>query len=218
MLDKNYIAELESLGGKAAKEALSKYANDEFGIFIKKTKSFENMVLDLEEILRELSDEPMPEEDGGMTIYEMVNSDLGTEVAAEVSSQKVELSKTQPDPVEVQVVVKEEAPASQVTVALVPEPVKEEAPASQVEVGDLFELPPNYSPSLITLGRGNAQHVTLPWWIYDWITKNPDWKKHPDKFPHYYAIDTLKSLIYYIKRDGQVKIRETRNSRYFILK
>lgn len=115
--------------------------------------------------------------------------------------------------------VRVEAPIGEV---VEPQPVLsentlEEAVAQIVESEKpVFEIPEGFSPTLTKIGPG-AGYCTLPWWIYDWIAQNPDWKDKPRSFPKAYGEDTIISLIYYIRREGQVRIRETRNSRFIVL-
>jgi len=86
-----------------------------------------------------------------------------------------------------------------------------------VKTDETIELPKNFSPNMQLLGK-NPGYITLPWWIYQWIKDNPDWKSRPTSFEHPSAHQTLFSLIYYIKRNGSVMIRETRNSSFVTLK
>lgn len=88
-------------------------------------------------------------------------------------------------------------------------------PLSGVKV-DKFELPKGFSPNLTMLGKAPG-YCTLPWWIYQWIKETPNWKEDPKAFKHPSAHQTLLSLLYYIRRDGKVLIRETRNSSFVIL-
>ena len=85
-----------------------------------------------------------------------------------------------------------------------------------INTEDEFTLPDNFSPTLHLIGR-NPGYATLPWWIYQWILETPDWKSRPLSFEHPSAHQTLLSLIYYIKRDGSVQVRETRNSSFATL-
>lgn len=214
MLDKNYIAEIEALGGKEAKEALAEYANG-FGISVKKTRSFDNMVKDLESGLLELANEPMPEEQEGMTITDIINaadSMSGQMVFDEPKALATELMIDTPLVEEIKVIDVKDGVAD---IVIKPINVVKEV---VLEVSPNFELPKHFNPTLNMLGNKAANsYVTLPWWIYEWISKNPDWKKNPKSFPHAYGLDSLFSLIYYINRDGFVRIRETRNSSFVVL-
>ena len=96
----------------------------------------------------------------------------------------------------------------------------EEADAELIRLAGEYKLPEHFNPTIILMGAGGSRKgfCTLPWWIFDWINQNPDWKLNPDSCPHYSARDTLRSLIYYIQRDGDVTVRETRNSGFHVLK
>lgn len=92
-----------------------------------------------------------------------------------------------------------------------------QAPTSDSEtVSDELAWMEGFTPSIIMMGRSvsNAGFYTCPYWIYDWMKQNPDWYKHPDGCPHYSARQTLKSLAWYMHRDGMVTVRETRNSQF----
>ncbi|AAX78756.1 Inh minor capsid protein inhibitor of 21 protease [Escherichia phage RB43] len=111
--------------------------------------------------------------------------------------------------------VKDVAPEVADQIKLVPDVVEASVTASDESKADMAWLD-GFSPTIVLMGRSARSngYYTCPWWIYDWIKKNPDWYKDPDQCPHYSARDTLKSLVYYIKRDGQVTVRETRNSSF----
>ncbi|ADG60088.1 minor head protein inhibitor of protease [Acinetobacter phage Acj9] len=208
MLDIEYISELEQMENKKdAKDALAKYAS-QFGIQLKKTRAFDNMVKDLEEGLKALANEPMPEQNEGMTIHDMVANIVETGVAQEAKVESVvdNVVEVAIDPVET---------ASEVKIGI--EITGAISSDNKEELDKLFELPKNFSPTLIKLGS-NPGYCTLPWWIYEWIRDNENWKEAPNSFPHAYGVDTLYSLIYYIRRDGFVKVRETRNSSFITLK
>lgn len=244
-MDYQYIEDLRALEDKKeAKEKLVEYAN-QFGIKVKKTRSFDNLVLDIEAGLKELESEPMPEDNEGLSISDLIDADddlagkndfvEGHDGAKEEAKLLFDGPTETPAVYEVKpgdaLVNSISAPVGDVVVSVMHqdgadviveapvEPISEEALDTAVQTiieTELFELPENYSPSLIKIGPG-AGYCTLPWWIYEWIAENPEWKSNPYSFPHHYGVDTLLSLIYYIKREGQVRIRETRNSRFFVL-
>lgn len=240
MLDKDYIAEIGALEKKEAKEKLAEYA-ETFGIKLKKTKAFDNMVADLEVELAKLANEPMPEHNDGLSIYDLIQADdeaKGTAIFKDEAKEEARL------------LIDSVTDAPQVTVTDIDphfakpmDPVKGvilEAPIGDsvitvsddkvhtipvtaiikedkvVKTAEEFTLPDNFSPTLHLIGR-NPGYATLPWWIYQWILETPDWKSHPLSFEHPSAHQTLLSLIYYIKRDGSVQVRETRNSSFATL-
>ena len=240
MLDKDYIAEIGALEKKEAKEKLAEYA-ETFGIKLKKTKAFDNMVADLEVELAKLANEPMPEQNDGLSIYDLIQADdeaKGTAIFKDEAKEEARL------------LIDSVTDAPQVTVTDIDphfgkpmDPAKGiilEAPIGDsvitvsddkvhtipvtaiiqedkvVKPAEEFTLPDNFSPTLHLIGR-NPGYATLPWWIYQWILETPDWKSRPLSFEHPSAHQTLLSLIYYIKRDGSVQVRETRNSSFATL-
>lgn len=240
MLDKDYIEEIRVLDKKEAKAKLDEYAS-QFSIKLNKTKSFDNMLIDLEVELQKLADEPMPETIG-LSITDLIDADdaaTGKSVFIEEVKPEAQLlidSVSNSEPVKI-VDVQDIDPGFKVETPVIKdegfsvttESNGDEGLHAEVNLtvaGNLeidtpsinfnFNLPDNFSPSLYLMGKAPG-YATLPWWIYEWITLNPQWKSNPNSFPHHYGTDTLLSLIYYIKRDGQVRIRETRNSRFFIL-
>ncbi|ADB81681.1 minor head protein inhibitor of protease [Enterobacter phage CC31] len=250
MLDKDYIAEIGALEKKEAKEKLAEYA-ETFGIKLKKTKAFDNMVADLEVELAKLAEEPMPEDNDGLSIYDLIQADdeaKGTAIFKDEAKEEARLliDSVSADAPQVKVTdidphfgkpmdsvkgVILEAPIGDSVIA-----VSDDGEVHKIPVGnmtqdefneamdkvvkvietDTFELPADFSPSLHLIGR-NPGYATLPWWIYQWILENPDWKSRPLSFEHPTAHQTLLSLIYYIKRNGSVQVRETRNSSFVTL-
>lgn len=234
MIDIQLIDELRALPIKEGKEKLAEYAAN-FNITVKKTRSFDNMVEDIKAAFAELADEPMPDQNEGLSINDLI--------AAADQGDNVELLVDQPvvDAVEVldvavedkliqdykilNVVESEDSPQVELAVEIKPVKAIEHIVLTATiekevvkDESDSIILPKSYSPSLQMIGSGHMAYVTLPWWIYEWVSKNPDWKSKPHSFPHYHGIDSLLSLIYYINRNGQVRIRETRNSSFVILK
>ena len=115
--------------------------------------------------------------------------------------------------------VKEVAPEIADQIEIVPDALQ--APTSDSEtVSDELAWMEGFTPSIIMMGRSvsNTGFYTCPYWIYDWMKQNPDWYKHPDSCPHYSARQTLKSLAWYMHRDGMVTVRETRNSQFYTFK
>ncbi|AJD81991.1 inhibitor of prohead assembly protein [Yersinia phage vB_YenM_TG1] len=233
MIDKNFITELKALEDqKEAKRQLIEYA-ESFNIQVKKSRSFDNLVLDISEKMSELSGEPMPEKNEGLLIGDLiqaVDEAEGKAVFNEASDEAKELINSVSDSVETKEIVFEvkqpeytpnkievieptqelEEVVVTAEVEIVLEPIPEVEPTTQ------YELPSNFSPTIILIGK-NPGYYTCPFWIYDWISKNPDWTSNPKSFPKASVHNTLLSLLYYIKRDGKVIIRETRNSSFITL-
>lgn len=241
MFDKEYFEELRAIAAsddkeaqKAAKTELADYAK-QFDIKVKKTLSLENMIEFVETELTKLASEMEEEtQEEGTSINDLI-------LAADTADDKVVFDEVDPSLVEAmkepEIVIeetKEESPAVEPVVEEVKSDV-EEAPEVKVEspVANIFSdeaehrSPAHdtdsfcdltgFRPTICLIGGGRG-YYSCPWWIFDWIVNTPDWKKYPERFPHAYVHDTLKSLIYYIKRDGSVKVRETKHSQFHTLK
>lgn len=236
IMDHQYIEELRQLDDKKeAKAKLIEYA-EQFGLQLKKSKGFDNLVLDIEAGLKELAAEPVDEVEGGLSISDLIDADdeisgakahiEGETEAKEEAVLLFDAPSEAPSVIEVPVQIPEkelrvEAPIGEV---LEPQPVLSEntieeavAQITESENSELFKLPADFSPHLILMGK-NPGYVTLPWWIYQWIKETPDWKSRPTSFPHPSAHQTLFSLLYYIYRNGSILVRETRNSSFVTLK
>lgn len=223
MLDQAYIDEIKTLGVKESKEKLAEYAA-QFNIFVKKTRSFDNMVADIKDELTKLANEPMPEQPSeGLTITDLIQAsdEISGKSVFEGEAKESALAALRGEIVEPKEIVDEKpvetAPTEQVEVVEQKEIKQDEPEVQEVVEQSEFQLPPNFSPTTQMLGRAHTAYVTLPWWIYEWITKNPQWKTDPNSFPDFHGVKTLLSLIYYIQRDGFVRIRETRNSSFVVL-
>ena len=241
MFDKEYFEELRAIAAsddkeaqKTAKTELSDYAK-QFDIKAKKTLSLENMIEFVETELTKLASEMEEETPAeGTSINDLI-------LAADTADDKVVFDEVDPSLVEAmkepEIVIEETKEESQAVEPVVEE-VKsdvEEAPEVKVEspVANIFSdeaehrSPAHdtdsfcdltgFRPTICLIGGGRG-YYSCPWWIFDWIVNTPDWKKYPERFPHAYVHDTLKSLIYYIKRDGSVKVRETKHSQFHTLK
>lgn len=235
MLDKVYVEEIRALDNKESKNKLAEYGK-EFGIDLKKTKSFDNMLADLEEELQKLANEPLPEGNGGLSISELIDAadkadghlvlDETNEEASlligSIGNPVIQI--TEPLDMEVSEELKEKAAEHGLEVVVTDklsdntfEEAVEHIKQAEEKSMSKFQLPEGYGPKFTLIGRAPG-YMTLPWWIYQWIEENEDWKDHPLDFAHPTAHDTLMTLIYYIQRDGSVTVRETRNSRFITLK
>ncbi|ALA45331.1 minor capsid protein inhibitor of protease [Enterobacter phage phiEap-3] len=185
-IDYEKVEGFKALEQKEAKLQLATYAQETFDVKLNRQKSFENMLADLE---------------------------------AAVPAEKPELLIDSPDPeiatYEGEQSVPGVAPEVADQIEIVPDALQ--APVSDSEtVSDELAWMEGFTPSIIMMGRSvsNTGFYTCPYWIYDWMKQNPDWYKHPDGCPHYSARQTLKSLAWYMHRDGMVTVRETRNSQF----
>lgn len=236
MFDKEYFEELRAIAAsddkeaqKTAKTELADYAK-QFDIKVKKTLSLENMVEFVETELTKLASEMEEETPAeGTSINDLILAADTAEdkvVFDEADPSLVEAMK-EPEPVEETPVVEPVIEEVQPVVEEVPE-VNAESPVANIFSDEAEHRSPvhdtetfcdltGFRPTICLIGGGRG-YYSCPWWIFDWIVNTPDWKKYPERFPHSYVHDTLKSLIYYIKRDGSVKVRETKHSQFHTLK
>ena len=204
-IDYEKVEGFKALEQKEAKLQLAAYAQETFDVKLNRQKSFENMLADLESAVPAekpelLIDSPDPE----IVTYEGEQS--VPDVVIDVTNDFMDY-------------VKEVAPEIADQIEIVPDALQ--APTSDSEtVSDELAWMEGFTPSIIMMGRSvsNAGFYTCPYWIYDWMKQNPDWYKHPDSCPHYSARQTLKSLAWYMHRDGMVTVRETRNSQFYTFK
>ncbi|UES35594.1 hypothetical protein KKP3664_000055 [Citrobacter phage KKP_3664] len=205
-IDYELVEGFRALPTKEQKGALADYAQSTFEVKLNKQKSFDNMLADLEAAVPAEEDKP-----------ELLIDSPEPEVLIKVGDVTITTDEFKIDTDKVEI----DAPVVDV-VAQPLTPHQETIPILKASVSDSNESRPDmawldgFSPTIVLMGRSARSngYYTCPWWIYDWIKKNPDWHKDPDQCPHYSARDTLKSLVYYIKRDGQVTVRETRNSSF----
>ncbi|AKU44810.1 inhibitor of prohead protease [Klebsiella phage Miro] len=204
-IDYEKVEGFKALEQKEAKLQLAAYAQETFDVKLNRQKSFENMLADLESAVPAekpelLIDSPDPE----IVTYEGEQS--VPDVVIDVTNDFMDY-------------VKEVAPEIADQIEIVPDALQ--APTSDSEtVSDELAWMEGFTPSIIMMGRSvsNTGFYTCPYWIYDWMKQNPDWYKHPDSCPHYSARQTLKSLAWYMHRDGMVTVRETRNSQFYTFK
>lgn len=197
MLNYEYIEQIRALGGKEAKLQLDLYAQ-EFGVSLQRNKSFDNMLLDLEN-----AEKTPPEESTGFTTTDLIDS--VDEVEANVEeTQKNKYQEPQEDLV------------VETTETIQPEYVESEPVVySEPEVGPTTSgLPEGFAPKFNLIG--NPGYYTLNWSIYEWIAQNEDWKQKIHEARDVFQ-EVLYTLLYYIETEGSVTIRETRNSQWYTL-
>ncbi|UIW12771.1 MAG: hypothetical protein [Enterobacter phage ENC19] len=212
-IDYEKVDGFRTLDAKEQKGALADYAMTVFAVKLNKQKSFDNMLADLVAALPDEEEKPellidSPEQEivaykGEVTMGEpVIEAPNIPDVVIDASADFMEY-------------VKEVAPEVADQIQLVPDVVEAPVSASDESKGELVWLE-GFSPTIFMMGRSASSngYYTCPWWIYDWIKQTPDWYKDPDSCPHASAIDTIKSLAFYIVRDGEVRVRETRNSRF----
>ncbi|QDH49206.1 hypothetical protein PHYNN_20 [Pantoea phage Phynn] len=234
-IDQDKVDGFKELDQKHSKVALAEYAQNEFGVKLVRNKTFENMLTDLEEALDEKRAAlPTDEELAAETPIDFTPPAAPPGVDPEslqvqtISEPITNLPILEPRLDEFES-VPEAAPG---TVAVAGTSLEEtlrdkEAPSAPIN-SEADNKPPvdvdwlkDFSPTISLMGRGERSNgfYTLSYWIWDWIEQNPTtWYTRPDDCPHASAIPVIKSLVWYIKRDGQVTVRETRNSRFYDLK
>ena len=161
MIDKDYIAELKALDNKEAKAKLAEYA-EQFGIKVKKNKSFDNIVVDIEEALQKLASEPMPETDG-LSIKDLIDAadaaeglkyddeEVNPEAALLIDSPvksdiKIEVVETDKIPENTDVLIEDTPFVEEKFEQAVAEIIESEKPS-------VFTLPENFSPNLQLIGK-----------------------------------------------------------------
>lgn len=210
-IDYELVEGFRALPTKEQKGALADYAQSIFEVKLNKQKSFDNMLADLvaavpaekePELLIDSPDPVIATYTGETVMDEPV-------INAPNIPEFIEPAGVDKGKLDVEILHGEEVEEELVTA------LKASVSDSNESKADMAWLD-GFSPTIVLMGRSARSngYYTCPWWIYDWIKKNPDWYKDPDQCPHYSARDTLKSLVYYIKRDGQVTVRETRNSSF----
>lgn len=237
-VDQMFIEELKveaQADLKGAKAKLADYAMSSFNVKLIKTKTIDNMVIDLEEAVKNIvvDDTPIGPEDGLspaelITAMEQIDGTNPFQEEAHAAVDKVqELLKTGEaegaaiTPIKIGSPLPKAEPIVQITpdvaivsgVSLVDKPIQEAV--KEIQSSEIIDLG-KFTPTILMLGRAPG-YTNLPYWIYQWILENPDWKSRPDDCPQYSARSVLKSLIFYIQKDGSVRIRETRNSRFHVL-
>lgn len=202
MLNYEYIEQIRALGGKEAKLQLDAYAQ-EFGVSLQRNKSFDNMLLDLEN-----TEKTQPEETTGFTTADLIDS--VDEVEANVEETQEYLQEIQED------LVAEPTEVTQLEY-VEPEPIQPgyvEPEPIYTEPEQSSDLPEGFVPKFNLIG--NPGYYTLNWAIYEWIAQNQDWKQKIHEARDVFQ-ETLYTLLYYIKTEGSVTIRETRNSQWYTL-
>ena len=84
---------------------------------------------------------------------------------------------------------------------------------AQEQTAPLSEV--SYLPgySIMPLIGPTPGYMHIPYWVYDFIVANPDWK-HKIADQRKADLIVLNSILYHICRHGIVRVRESRNSRF----
>lgn len=224
MLDQNKIEEFKALETKEAKAKLEEYGK-EFGIDLKRNKSFENMLESLEahveantkeDASEELVDtQESSEESQGESSEDVQESDSAetsediseNEESTEESSESDKSEETSEDEEKSDQAQKDDEAKEEV------KEVDLSAPGEEVEIPEGFK--PKFNLSFYNRGKG-FRFASLGYWVVDEINKLGDnWKCKADKSRY---SKELLTIIYYIRRYGEVTIRESRNSQYITFK
>lgn len=239
-IDYAKVEGFKELDQKESKIALAEYAQDNFDVKLVRNKTFENMLADLEAALKEkyknlptdeeLAAEPPidftpPAAPPGVDLESLEVQPLSEPVVEDTEEQKGWAMQELTSPtgqVFTLNMVKASDPEEKIDELPVESGLPVLAPESDSEpVSSDMAWMEDFSPTISLMGRSERTngYYTCPWWIYDWITQNREtWFLNPEKCPHSSAIPVVKSLAWFAHRDGEVVIRETRNSRFVTLK
>lgn len=95
------------------------------------------------------------------------------------------------------------------------DPIKDIYIPTQIEIKPTDSLiSERYVPKHDLIGRSVDAYINVPYWITDWIVSvNSDWKYKIAEYDGYDK-EYLTDMIYYIKLNGKVIVRESRNSAF----
>lgn len=74
-----------------------------------------------------------------------------------------------------------------------------------------FRFPDDFRPMNL-IGK-NPAFLNVPYWVLDWIVQTKDWKLNMDTYPHT-DVSYIQTILYYIRMNGSICVRESRNSQY----
>lgn len=219
MLDQAYIDELKTKDKKTAKTDLIEYAQSTYGIELKKVRSsFDVLVDELQNKLQKIADEPMPEDNAGLSISDLIEADDALEGKSdfpeEAKPEALAILKGE------EITFAPESTVEHIEIGVV-EPTVETKPLEIAhepvveEIGG-YVLPISFAPTTVLIGPAPG-YANVPYWVYDFIEQDENWKENIENFKHKNDVKILQSLLYYIKKYGSVKIRESRNSRFHVL-
>lgn len=216
-----------SLSTTEGKKKLADYALKNYDIKLVRNKSFENMMNDFESAVNAKFEAARAEAGDAKETIDMgerVDLSKGIEldpdkmdiedetpetteqhVAAELSVEIVDQDQVEEKPAIPFSELKIEAPtATEITTQL------EEKPVSDF----VLSFPEDYVPKYRLIGPESRAFINVPYWIHDWM-QGRNWKIEIAECP--YDKELLKSLAFYIERDGSVAIRESRNSKFIVI-
>lgn len=224
MIDQDFINELLELPKREAKDKLAEYAL-QFNIELKKNFTIEDMIENFKAEIKKLADEPMPEDpEDGLSLSELMDEE-GSRIDVQIDTPQTTAPELLIEPVsspDLKVIdvqaeietVQSGANAEQKQeeiITFTPVPTVEKV---KIDFGTL--LPKDFSPTVTLIGP-TPGYANIPYWVYDFIVQNPNWKLKIDKFKHTNDHKILYSLLYFINKNGSVKIRESRNSGFHVI-
>lgn len=205
------INSFKDLGLYESKTALAEYALSNYELKIPKNLSFDNMVSKLKSHVDEIR---VPEPDvKPVSIFEQVRKfemtanttnedeldsildDIKTDVASEPEIKTPKLDVVEPE-----------------TLQAIAADIRD---ANYKALNDII-LPPDFTPCFVPMGSVESFYP-LSYWINDWIQEHKNWKEIIHEYPRVQEHKFLYTLLYYIKKEGQFTIRETRNGEYITL-
>lgn len=216
-----------SLSAAEGKKKLADYALKNYDIKLARNKSFENMMNDFESEVNAKFEAARAEAgDAKETIDMGERVDLSKGI--ELDPDKMDIDDETPETTEQPVVAEpsveivdqdqvEEKPAIPFSELKIEAPTATEI-TTQVEekpVSDfVLSFPEDYAPKYRLVGPEGRAFINVPYWIHDWM-QGRNWKIEIAECP--YDKELLKSLAFYIERDGSVAIRESRNSKFIVI-
>ena len=192
MIDMELIESFKELPARQAKNALVDYVQ-QFGITgLKKNKKFDDLLAEVKDQLNE---------------SEVVKEPTPKKRKKKKEPEVVEVEPPKPEPVvEEKVEVITSIPIDSEEIEIKPE---KEKPV----------LSPKFRPAFNMLGSSkHTRYINIPYWIHDWIKSTPDWELKLEEYPNQHERKYMDTLVYFILKEGSIRVRETRNSRYDVLR
>ena len=91
-------------------------------------------------------------------------------------------------------------------------------PVTQSKSAKIIVDVDKFRPVVQLTGAPNVAYMNLSYWLYQWIENTPDWINRIVEYPNVGDRKMLKTVAYYVLLKGSVRIRESRNSAYFIVR
>lgn len=227
-------AQFGSLSASESKKKLADYALKHYDVKLSRQKSFTNMMNDLEEELSSRFEEARAEVGDAkeqIDLLERVDLTDAVEIDPDKMDLDEDLELPEPEIVQSQMAkvvsindipkedkerIVEIIKSGAITIEAPFEPIPAKVPEEIVEKHPEITItfPSNYQPKYKLVGPEGRAFINVPYWIYDWM-QGRQWRLEISYCP--YDKELLKSLAYYIERDGSVAIRESRNSKFIVI-